>query len=102
MGIIDLYPKEKMQDSKDIERARILTDLTDLAQSLIIGGLKRDQQDILLVGKCLLMAIGAVGDQESAQQLQALISEYSAREHKDKKEEKEIRDLLSGLGISLN
>lgn len=91
-----------MQDVKDIERARILTDLTDLAQSLVIGGLKKDQPEILLVGKCLLMAIGAVQTPESTELLQQLIAEYSAREHKDLKEEKEIRDLLSSLGISLN
>jgi hypothetical protein len=91
-----------MQDPKEIERARILTDLTDLAQSLVIGGLKKDQPDILLVGKTLLAAIGAVANPESAKLLQDLLAEYSAREHKGEKEEREIKDLLSSLGISLN
>lgn len=91
-----------MQDPTDIERARILTDLTDLAQSLVIGGLKKNQPDILLIGKTLLMAIGAVETEESKLRLQELIHEYSARESKETKEEKEIKDLLSSLGISLN
>ena len=91
-----------MQDPKEIERARILTDLTDLAQSLIIGGLKKDQPDILIVGKTLLAAIGAVADPESTKRLQDLIAEYSDGEYKEEKEEKEIKDLLSSFGISLN
>jgi hypothetical protein len=91
-----------MQDPIEIERARILTDLTDLAQSLVIGGLKKNQPDILLIGKCLLMAIGAVETEESKLLLQDLIHEYSARESKATEEEKEIKDLLSSLGISLN
>lgn len=91
-----------MQNPKDIERARVLTDLTDLAQTLVIGGLKKDQPEILLIGKCLLMAIGAVQKPESTELLQQLIAEYSFRENKILKEEKELRDLLSNLGISLN
>lgn len=91
-----------MQNPKDIERARILTDLTDLAQNLVTGGLKKDMPDILLIGKCLLMAINAVQKPESTELLQQLIAEYSSREHMNLKEEKELRDLLSSLGISLN
>lgn len=91
-----------MQDQKAIEKSRILTDLTDLAQSLVIGGLKRDQPEILLVGKALLMAIGAVDNEKSQQLLQDLIHEYTARASKETEEEKEIKDLLSSLGISLN
>lgn len=91
-----------MQDPKEIEKARILTDLTDLAQSLVIGGLKKDQPEILLIGKALLMAIGAAETEKSQQLLQDLIHEYSARESKETEQEKEIKDLLSGLGISLN
>lgn len=91
-----------MQDPKQIEKARILTDLTDLAQSLVIGGLKKDQPEILLIGKALLMAIGAADSEKSQPLLQDLIHEYSARASKEEEQEKEIKDLLSGLGISLN
>jgi hypothetical protein len=91
-----------MQDPTEIEKSRILTDLTDLAQSLVIGGLKKNQPEILLIGKALLMAIGAAETEKSQQLLQDLIHEYSARASKTEKEEKEIKDLLSGLGISLN
>jgi hypothetical protein len=48
------------------------------------------------------MAIGAAETEKSQQLLQDLIHEYSARASKTEKEEKEIKDLLSGLGISLN
>lgn len=91
-----------MQDPKEIEKARILTDLTDLAQSLVIGGLKKDQPEVLLVGKALLMAIGAVQTPESAELLQQLMRDYSAQARQADEKEKQMKDLLKGLGISLN
>lgn len=91
-----------MQDPKQIEKSRILTDLTDLAQSLVIGGLKKDQPEILLVGKALLMAIGAAQDPAATELLQQLITEYSAKARDLEKQEKDIKDLLASLGINPN
>lgn len=86
------------------DKTKILLDLTDLAQSLIIGGLKKQEPELLVIGKTLLAAIGAVETEEGIQLLESMIKEYSARanEPAQKKEEDSLSSMLAGLGISLN
>lgn len=86
------------------DKTKILLDLTDLAQSLIIGGLKKQEPELLVIGKTLLAAIGAVETEEGIQLLESMIKEYSARANEpvQKKEEDSLSLMLAGLGISLN
>ncbi len=86
------------------DKTRILLDLTDLAQSLIIGGLKKQEPELLVIGKTLLAAIGAVETEEGIALLESMIKEYSARANEpvQKKEEDSLSAMLAGLGISLN
>ena len=86
------------------DKTKILLDLTDLAQSLIIGGLKKQEPELLVIGKTLLAAIGAVETEEGIALLESMIKEYSARakEPMQKKEEDSLSSMLAGLGISLN
>jgi hypothetical protein len=86
------------------DKTKILLDLTDLAQSLIIGGLKKQEPELLVIGKTLLAAIGAVETEEGIQLLESMIKEYSARANEpvQKKEEDSLSAMLAGLGISLN
>jgi|688.fasta_scaffold00290_92 hypothetical protein len=86
------------------DKTKILLDLTDLAQSLIIGGLKKQEPELLVIGKTLLAAIGAVETEEGIQLLESMIKEYSARANEpvQKKEEDSLSSMLAGLGISLN
>lgn len=86
------------------DKTKILLDLTDLAQSLIIGGLKKQEPELLVIGKTLLAAIGAVETEEGIRLLESMIKEYSARANEpvQKKEEDSLSSMLAGLGISLN
>lgn len=86
------------------DKTKILLDLTGLAQSLIIGGLKKQEPELLTIGKTLLAAIGAVETEEGIQLLESMIKEYSARANEpvQKKEEDSLSSMLAGLGISLN
>jgi hypothetical protein len=86
------------------DKTKILLDLTDLAQSLIIGGLKKQEPELLVIGKTLLAAIGAVETEEGIDLLESMIKEYSARANEpvQKKEEDSLSAMLAGLGISLN
>ena len=86
------------------DKTKIVLDLTDLAQSLIIGGLKKQEPELLVIGKTLLAAIGAVETEEGIALLESMIKEYSARANEpvQKKEEDSLSAMLAGLGISLN
>jgi hypothetical protein len=85
------------------DKTKILLDLTDLAQSLIIGGLKKQEPELLVIGKTLLAAIGAVETEEGISLLESMIKEYSARAKEPvQKEEDSLSSMLAGLGISLN
>jgi hypothetical protein len=87
------------------DKTKILLDLTDLAQSLIIGGLKKQEPELLVIGKTLLASIGAVETEEGIQLLESMIKEYSARANEPvqkKEEEDSLSSMLAGLGISLN
>jgi hypothetical protein len=85
------------------DKTKILLDLTDLAQSLIIGGLKKQEPELLVIGKTLLAAIGAVETEEGIQLLESMIKEYSARANEPvQKQEDSLSSMLAGLGISLN
>ena len=87
-------------DSKELEKKKIITDLTDLAQSLVIGGLGKDQPQILLLGKTLLAAIGAVETPEGCAILEGVIKETSNRIRVESEPDQVLKDLLNGLGIS--
>ena len=86
------------------DKTKILLDLTDLAQSLIIGGLKKQEPELLVIGKTLLAAIGAVETEAGIQLLESMIKEYSARANEpvQKEEEDSLSVMLAGLGIRLN
>ena len=79
-----------------------MADLTDLAQSLVIGGIRKDQPDILMLGKTLLAAIGAVETPGGAEILESVLRETSNRIRVEQEPDKVLKDLLSGLGISTN
>jgi hypothetical protein len=89
-------------EARDIEKKKIITDLTDLAQSLVIGGIRKDQPDILILGKTLLAAIGAVETPGGAEILESVLRETSDRIRVEQTPDKVLKDLLSGLGISTN
>jgi hypothetical protein len=89
-------------DARDLEKKKIITDLTDLAQSLVIGGIRKDQPDILILGKTLLAAIGAVETPGGAEILESVLRETSDRIRVEQTPDKVLKDLLSGLGISTN
>ena len=89
-------------ETRDIEKKKIITDLTDLAQSLVIGGIRKDQPDILILGKTLLAAIGAVETPGGAEILESVLRETSDRIRVEQEPDKVLKDLLSGLGISTN
>lgn len=89
-------------EARDLEKKKIITDLTDLAQSLVIGGIRKDQPDILMLGKTLLAAIGAVETPGGAGILEGVLRETSNRIRVEQEPDKVLKDLLSGLGISTN
>lgn len=89
-------------EARDLEKKKIITDLTDLAQSLVIGGLRKDQPDILMLGKTLLAAIGAIETPGGADILESVLRETSDRIRVEQEPDKVLKDLLSGLGISTN
>jgi hypothetical protein len=89
-------------EARDLEKKKIITDLTDLAQSLVIGGIRKDQPDILMLGKTLLAAIGAVETPGGADILEGVLRETSNRIRVEQEPDKVLKDLLSGLGISTN
>ena len=89
-------------EARDIEKKKIIADLTDLAQSLVIGGIRKDQPDILMLGKTLLAAIGAVETPGGAEILESVLRETSNRIRVEQEPDKVLKDLLSGLGISTN
>jgi hypothetical protein len=79
------------------ERDKIILDLTELANSLVIGGLRKAQPDLLILGKIMLTAIGAVDSPTGVQTLEAIIQEFRSRSQQSD----EVRDLLSDLGIRI-
>lgn len=89
-------------EARDLEKKKIITDLTDLAQSLVIGGIRKDQPDILILGKTLLAAIGAIETPGGAEILESVLRETSDRIRVEQTPDKVLKDLLSGLGISTN
>lgn len=89
-------------EARDLEKKKIMADLTDLAQSLVIGGIRKDQPDILMLGKTLLAAIGAVETPGGAEILESVLRETSNRIRVEQEPDKVLKDLLSGLGISTN
>jgi len=89
-------------EARDLEKKKIMADLTDLAQSLVIGGIRKDQPDILVLGKTLLAAIGAVETPGGADILESVLRETSNRIRVEQEPDKVLKDLLSGLGISTN
>ena len=89
-------------EARNIEKKKIMADLTDLAQSLVIGGIRKDQPDILMLGKTLLAAIGAVETPGCAEILESVLRETSNRIRVEQEPDKVLKDLLSGLGISTN
>ena len=89
-------------EARDIEKKKIMADLTDLAQSLVIGGIRKDQPEILILGKTLLAAIGAVETPGGAEILESVLRETSNRIRVEQEPDKVLKDLLSGLGISTN
>ena len=89
-------------EARNIEKKKIMADLTDLAQSLVIGGIRKDQPDILMLGKTLLAAIGAVETPGGAEILESVLRETSNRIRVEQEPDKVLKDLLSGLGISTN
>ncbi|CAB4219105.1 hypothetical protein UFOVP1604_188 [uncultured Caudovirales phage] len=89
-------------EARDLEKKKIITDLTDLAQSLVIGGIRKDQPDILMLGKTLLAAIGAIETPGGADILESVLRETSNRIRVEQEPDKVLKDLLSGLGISTN
>ena len=77
------------------ERDRILMDLTGLAASLVSGGLKQNQPDVLLLGKVLTASIGALDSEAGRERLEELLVQiHSARE-----EEAAVKKMLRDLGI---
>ena len=89
-------------EARNIEKKKIMADLTDLAQSLVIGGIRKDQPDILMLGKTLLAAIGAVETPGGAEILESVLRETSNRIRVEQEPDKVLKDLLSGLGLSTN
>ena len=89
-------------EARNIEKKKIMADLTDLAQSLVIGGIRKDQPDILMLGKTLLAAIGAVETPGGVDILESVLRETSNRIRVEQEPDKVLKDLLSGLGISTN
>ena len=82
---------------KNREREKILTDMTALANSLIVGGLRKAQPDLLILGKILLTAIGAIETPTGVQTLEAIIQEFRNRNQ----ESDEVKTLLQDLGIGV-
>lgn len=89
-------------EARDLEKKKIMADLTDLAQSLVIGGIRKDQPDILILGKTLLAAIGAIETPGGAEILESVLRETSDRIRIAQAPVDVLKDLLSGLGISTN
>jgi hypothetical protein len=83
--------------NREREREKILTDMTALANSLIVGGLRKAQPDLLVLGKILLTAIGAIETPTGVQTLEAIIQEFRNRNQ----ESDEVKTLLQDLGIGV-
>ena len=77
------------------ERDRILTDLTGLAASLVSGGVRKGQPDLVLIGRVLNVLVDRVDEPE----MQQLISRFLADAGAGRRAEQQVRDLLKDLGI---
>lgn len=91
-----------MKTSAEIEKSRILTDLTDLAQNLILGGVSKRQPEILAVGKTLLFAINSVQTESDLASFEQVMTTATAAMKQDQARRADLRDQLEQLGISLN
>ena len=90
-----------MTDPKQIEKARILTDLTGLAQNLITGGLQRAQPDLLILGRVLLSSISEIQKPGGEAVLLELLQELKTISATAEQRNKNLEDQLLDLGISL-
>jgi hypothetical protein len=77
------------------ERTRILTDLSGLAASLIGGGIRKGQPDLVLIGRVLNSLVDRIDRPETAK----LAKEFLRQLQESGSVEREIKDLLSDLGI---
>lgn len=91
-----------MKTSAEIEKSRILTDLTDLAQNLILGGVNGRQPEILAVGKTLLFAINSVQSESDLASFEQIMATATVAMKQDKQRRETLRSQLDELGISLN
>jgi hypothetical protein len=84
---------------KQMEMEKIVRDMTSLAQSLVVGGLRNQQPDLMILGKIMLTAIDAIHEPGGIQRLDELIQVARSRE---KESQKSVDQLLTELGISLS
>lgn len=77
------------------ERDRILTDLTGLAASLVSGGVRKDQPDLVLIGRVLNVLVDRVDDPDMEDRIKRFLADAGA----GRRAEQQVRDLLKDLGI---
>lgn len=78
-----------------IDRDRILRDLTGLAASLVQGGIRGGQSDLLLLGRVITASIGALDSELGRREL----DNFLARVDGARLDETAIRKMLKDLGI---
>lgn len=64
-------------EGTDLGKLRVLNELTQLANNLIVGGLARSEPDIVLIGNVLMTALCAVENNAGIELLMKLLSDYT-------------------------
>lgn len=77
------------------EKRRILTDLSGLAASLIGGGIRKGQPELVLIGRVLNVLVDRIDEPGTEEQIKRFLAEMQV----SRAAEQEIKDLLSDLGI---
>ena len=87
-------------------REKTRAELETLANSLIAGGLKTSDSELILIGNGLITLLSATQDERSTQELTRLLMQFCIKQVKRESgmsdEEIAIDDLLRETGIRLN
>jgi hypothetical protein len=87
-------------------REKTRAELEALANSLIAGGIKTSDPELILIGNGLITLLSATQDERSAQELQRLLMQFCIKQVKRESgmsdADIELENLLRGTGIHLN
>ena len=80
---------------QDHERRRILNHLTELSASLVAGGIRRDQPDLVLIGRVLMLLVDRVGEPAADELIRKFIVDLKETDGLNR----EVDELLKSLGL---